>query len=76
MRKTILIAIIFVIVTACLFARETQKINRNYILVFDVIEYSAQVKEAVTHFFDKLLRPGDQLIVVTPGKGAKPIPQP
>lgn len=68
MRRTILITIIFTMLTACLFAGETPKKNRNYILVFDVIEYSAQVKEAVNYFFNKLLLPGDQLIIVTPSR--------
>lgn len=67
MRKTILTALILAL-TAGLIAGENQQKQRSYMLVFDIIEYSPQLKEAVNHFFDKVLQPGDQLIVVTPGK--------
>jgi hypothetical protein len=49
-----------------LYAQENKKIQRNYMLVFDIKEYSAQLKDALTSFFKEVLKPGDQLIVVTP----------
>jgi hypothetical protein len=65
MRKIIL-AVIILTITMGLYAQQDQKIQRNYMLVFDIKEYSAQVKDAMTSFFKEVLRPGDQLIVVTP----------
>jgi hypothetical protein len=44
------------------------KQQRNYMMVFDVIEYTPQLKNAVTHFFDNVIQPTDQLIVITPVK--------
>jgi hypothetical protein len=44
------------------------KTPRNYMLVFEVTDYSSQLKEAVSHFFDNVFQPGDQLILVTPAK--------
>lgn len=41
---------------------------RNYMLVFDVKNYSPKVKEAITYFINDVLREGDQLIVVSPTK--------
>ncbi|UCH93018.1 MAG: hypothetical protein JSV88_22380 [Candidatus Aminicenantes bacterium] len=40
--------------------------QRNFMLVFDVKDYSAQIKEAVTYFFDHVFQKGDQLIIVSP----------
>ncbi len=42
--------------------------NRNFLLVFDVTDYSSQVEEAVTIFFNKVIQPGDQIIVLSPLK--------
>jgi hypothetical protein len=42
--------------------------QRNYMLVFQVNNYSVQLKEAVTHFVSDVLQRGDQLIIVTPMK--------
>lgn len=67
MRKIIL-TVIILIITIGLYAQENQKIQRNYMLVFDVKEYSAQMKDALTSFFKEVLQPGDQLIVVTPSR--------
>lgn len=67
MRKAIMAAVIFIVAVG-LVAQGNQQKQRSYMLVFDVIDYTAQMKEAVTHFFNNVLQPGDQLIVVTPSK--------
>jgi len=67
MKKTILITVILVL-TVGLVAQGTPKKQKNYMLVFNTIEYSAQLKEAVTHFFKKVIQPGDNLIIVTPAR--------
>lgn len=67
MRKIIL-TIIILAITIGLYAQENQKVQRNYMLVFDIKEYSAQLKDALTSFFKEVLQPGDQLIVVTPAR--------
>ncbi len=67
MRKAVMAAVIFIAAVG-LMAQGNQQTQRNYMLVFDVIDYTAQMKEAVTHFFNNVLQPGDQLIVVTPSK--------
>jgi len=53
-----------------LFSREkadTGKL-RNFMLVFDVKEYTSHVKSAVTYFINDVLQEGDQLIIVSPKK--------
>jgi hypothetical protein len=40
--------------------------GRNFMLVFDVKEYSTPVKEAVTYFINSVLEEGDRLIIVSP----------
>ena len=44
------------------------KQQRNYMMVFDLIDYTPELKNAVTQFFDKVIQPADQLIVITPVK--------
>ena len=41
---------------------------RNFMLVFDVKEYTSHVKSAVTYFINDVLQEGDQLIIVSPKK--------
>lgn len=47
---------------------QTRRQPRNYMLVFDVRDYSGQIKHAVSYFFDNVFKQGDQLILVTPKK--------
>jgi hypothetical protein len=49
-------------------AEPAPKKQRNYMMVFEVTDYTSQLKEAVEFFFNKTLQKGDQLIVVTPVK--------
>ena len=42
--------------------------NRNFVLVFDITDYSSQVEEAVTIFFNKVIQPGDQIVILSPLK--------
>ena len=43
-----------------------QTAGRNFMLVFDVKEYSTPVKEAVTYFINHVLQEGDRLIIASP----------
>jgi len=47
-------------------ANANQTVGRNFMLVFDVKEYSTPVKEAVTYFINHVLEEGDRLIIVSP----------
>jgi len=46
---------------------ETGKL-RNFMVVFDVKDYTSHVKSAVTYFMNDILQEGDQLIIVSPLK--------
>lgn len=48
--------------------KTTVKTNRNFMLVFDITDYSSQVEEAVTTFFNKVIQPGDQIVILSPLK--------
>jgi hypothetical protein len=41
---------------------------RNYMIVFQLDDYTSQVKKAVDNFFDNVLQQGDNLIIVTPAR--------
>jgi predicted DNA-binding transcriptional regulator len=43
-----------------------QTAGRNFMLVFDVKEYSTPIKEAVTYFINQVLQEGDRLIITSP----------
>jgi hypothetical protein len=69
MQNKILSLIIILVAFGLVVSLEANdKTQRNYMLVFQVNDYTVQLKEAVTHFFNDVLKPGDQLIVVTPVK--------
>jgi VWFA-related protein len=40
--------------------------ERFFFLFFEISEYSSQIGEAVDYFYDHVLAPGDNLIIVTP----------
>jgi hypothetical protein len=40
--------------------------RRNFMLVFDVKEYSTPIKKAVTYFINRVLQKGDRLIIASP----------
>ena len=42
--------------------------SRNFLLVFDITDYSSQVEEAVTIFFNKVIQSDDQIVVLSPLK--------
>lgn len=42
--------------------------TRNYMMVFQLDDYRPEVKKAVNTFFSKMLKKGDNLIVVTPAR--------
>jgi VWFA-related protein len=39
---------------------------RQFVLVFEVIDYSRRLDEIIDHFFDRVLEPEDRLLIVTP----------
>jgi hypothetical protein len=41
---------------------------KNYVLFFEVLNYTRELGDAVTFFFDQVLAPDDQLIIYTPAR--------
>jgi hypothetical protein len=70
MRKIFIIIILVVSMSVLLLSQSgsTRNAIRNYMLVFEVTEYSDQLREAVVYFFKRTFLPGDQLIVITPAR--------
>lgn len=67
MRK-VSVLLIFVFLGAVFFAPAAHAAQRNYMMVFEVMKYNTQLKKAVVFFLDDIIKPGDQLLVVTPVK--------
>ena len=44
------------------------KVNRNFILVFELIDYLPKLKESIDYFFTNVLTTKDSLIIATPEK--------
>lgn len=42
--------------------------KRNFVLIFEILDYNNDIGNAVRYFFQNVIRPGDQLIVYTPAK--------
>lgn len=47
----------------------------NYVLVLQMIEYDAQLQHMLSYFFEKILKPQDNLALITPIKPYKMSPQ-
>lgn len=43
-------------------------VPKNYVLFFEVLNYTRELGDAVTFFFDQVLAPDDQLIIYTPAR--------
>ncbi len=41
---------------------------RNFVLLFDILNYTRDVGDAVTFFYTQVLAPGDQLVIYTPAR--------
>lgn len=41
---------------------------RNFVLLFDILNYTREMGDAVTYFFNQVLAPNDQLIIYTPAR--------
>jgi hypothetical protein len=53
--------------------KETQKkfspdVSRNFVLLFEIMDYLPKIDEALDYFFEQVISPGDTLVVVTPVK--------
>ena len=46
-------------------------VSRNFILMFEIIDYIPQIDESIDYFFNNILLPGDELTVFTPVKAYK-----
>jgi len=46
-------------------------VTRNFILMFEIIDYLPKIGESIDYFFDNILLPGDELTVFTPVKSYK-----
>lgn len=43
-------------------------ISRNFVLLFEVLDYSREIGDAVAFFFNQVLEPNDQLIIYSPAR--------
>jgi hypothetical protein len=66
MRKITVLIMISMLAALCVYALPAPKTQRNYMLVFELTDYSNQLKESVSYFFDKVFQKGDMLIIATP----------
>ncbi len=41
--------------------------SRTFVLMFEIIEYLPKIGEVLDYFFESVIRPGDSLIIATPG---------
>ncbi|MGQ9472008.1 MAG: hypothetical protein ACUVR0_10010 [Candidatus Aminicenantales bacterium] len=41
---------------------------RNFFLIFEITEYVPRLNDALTYFVDEVIRPGDNLFLITPAK--------
>ncbi|MCJ7580222.1 MAG: hypothetical protein MUP98_06775 [Candidatus Aminicenantes bacterium] len=46
-------------------------VTRNFILMFEIIDYLPKIGESIDYFFNNILLPGDELTVFTPVKSYK-----
>lgn len=46
-------------------------VARNFILMFEIIDYIPNIDDSIDYFFDNILLPGDELTVFTPVKAYK-----
>lgn len=46
----------------------TPETSRSFFLIFEVVEYSPKLEEALDYFFNNILEPSDNLTIVTPIK--------
>ncbi len=44
------------------------QLSRQFVLIFEIRDYFPKVEEAILYFFEKVIIPGDKLIVATPTK--------
>ena len=74
MKKIFLHGFIILFMTAFFMAspvsgEETEGSDKcNYFLIFQLTEYNAKLSDAVDYFFEKILNPGDQLLILSPLK--------
>jgi hypothetical protein len=74
MKKVFLPGFIILFMTAFFMAspvsgEETEGSDKcNYFLIFQLTEYNAKLSDAVDYFFEKILNPGDQLLILSPLK--------
>lgn len=46
----------------------TPKVSRNFVLLFQTMEYLPKVGDAIEYFFNNVILPGDNLTIITPLK--------
>ena len=42
------------------------QVNRQFVLIFEIYDYLPKVDESIYYFFEKVILPGDKLIIATP----------
>ncbi len=46
-------------------------VSRNFILMFEIVDYLPKIGESIDYFFNNILLPGDELTIFTPVKSYK-----
>jgi hypothetical protein len=70
MKKTLLFIVIATLAITLIqpVASHAAQKQRNYMLVFDALDFTNQVKDTINFFFNKILQKGDLLVVFTPAR--------
>ncbi|MCJ7612796.1 MAG: hypothetical protein MUP19_11085, partial [Candidatus Aminicenantes bacterium] len=69
MKKTIALTVwifLFLIIGAQASTPLGESRPRNFVLFFEILDYTKEMGDAVSLFFTRVLEPGDQLIIYTP----------
>jgi len=56
------------ILTAQVGGPQEGSMPRNFVLLFDILNYTREMGDAVTFFYNQVLAPNDQLIIYTPAR--------
>jgi len=60
--------VLSLVLTAQASAPQEGSLPRNFVLLFDILNYTREMGDAVTYFYNQVLAPNDQLIIYTPAR--------
>lgn len=66
--KNLFLFFLMIIIFLSLLDSKDERHQKNFMLVFQVYDYTSEIKDAVNYFFEHVFQKGDQLVVVTPLK--------